>query len=452
VSFASEIRASLPAALAKINAALLLGDAEHGRAERVALHASLISLIHRDATGVRRTLEASAAPVARRIDNYVAAAGREVSDESVPALAAALMLVRNCDDDLRLVETLCGREDAYTELSTTVADAALACLVAHQRRTKDDQSCLPLLVYLLNLAVTPELRQRLEDTYQVIRDNIVSASDSGTEHEVEHRLIRELIFPHIDTLQLSPAGRLQFTSRIAEWLANLGRTAWHELEQRELARAVYTSALELPCQPAVRARLEEQCAQVDAEIRQREKSVRLERAGHRIVIDAEGISFDEHRLAHDEVTGVRHGLSPESGRVIAWCSADRVVVLDSSNVFAGDGAETAYAALLEALHHFIVPELGARLVEAIRGDATVFVGPLALNRVGAALAANPLSPEEAFVPYARLRYHLNDDSLVVTDVENPALAQSHSLAEIWNATIIGSVIDALAHDANPVLT
>lgn len=449
-SFVGEIRSSLPAAVSKINAALLLNDAENGRADRVALQASLIALIQRDAVGVRRTLETSSAPVARRIDSYIVIAQREAADESMPALSAAVSLVRNCDDELRLVETLCGREDIYVELSNSVADAALNCLVAHQRRTQDDQSCLPVLVYLLNMEVTPELRRRLEDTYQVIRDNLVTASDSSTEHELEHQLIRDLILPHLDQLQLSATGRLKFTTRIAEWLGNLGQAAWHDLDDRGLARAMLATALELPSDATVRASIEEQFAMLDGEIQLQEKILQLARADHWIVVDADGIAFDEQRLAHGEITGLRYGFT-ENGFVVAWCSAEQMVVLDSTNLLAGDDAAADYTALVDAMTYFAVPKLVDRLLEAIRSNATVLVGEVLLQRHGVLFPTDAVDADAVPVPYRRLQHQLEDGQLVLADAENAARGLSQSIADVWNAAIIGSVIEALANEASATL-
>lgn len=456
-SFVGELRASLSAALAKINAALLLADAERGRADRAALHSSLIAMIHRDGIGVRRTLETSAAPVAQRIDTFVATARRMLSDESANALSVGCSLVRNCDDDLRLVEILCGRGDTYAELSHGVADAAVACLVAHQRRTQDDHACLPLLVYLMNMAVTPELRHRLEETYQVIRGNVVTngVADlevAGAEHELEYQLIVEKIIPQLDSLQLSAHGQLQFTSRVAEWLGHLASTAWHDLNRLDLATAVFTTALELPCNPESRAPLERAHALLQGEMIRRARTFQLERNGHTVTLDPETIRYDDVRLPLLEITGLRYGITPEGGFTIAWCSAEIVVSLDASNVLAGDGAEADYRAILRAIDRLLVPTLGVQLIEALRNDATILLGETPVSKAGINLGLSPgaAANAEMLVPFSRLRVQLDATTLVLSDAENPALTQQHILSEVWNAAIIAAVVEALSHpSSNP---
>jgi hypothetical protein len=455
-TFVAELRASLPAALAKINAVLLLGDAERGRSDRAALHARLIAMIHRDGIGVRRTLEDSAVPVARRIDTFVREARRAAGDESANALAVGCSLVRHCDDDLRLVETLCGHDDTYTELSHGVADAAVACLVTHQRRTQDDHACLPLLVYLMNMAVTPELRQRLEDTYQVIRDNVVAnavgsaTNATGAEHELEHQLIVEKIVPHLDRLQLSAQGQLQFSSRVAAWLAQLAKTAWHELDRPDLASAMLTSALALPCDPAARTPMEQDWDLLEAELLRR-RTFHLERNGHTLTIDAREIRFDEVHLPLQEITGLRHGVTASGEFAIAWCSTETVVVLGASNLLRGDDVAADYHAIIGAIDRFLVPELGVRLMEALRSDATVFLGETPLTKAGIDLApaSKPMPGVDTHVPFSRLQVQSDSTILVMSDTENPAITQIHRLSEAWNATIIPAVIEALTHESTP---
>ncbi|HEX2854856.1 MAG TPA: hypothetical protein VHO24_16605 [Opitutaceae bacterium] len=456
-SYVGEIRASLSAAIAKINAALLLADAERGRQDRAALHTSLIAMIHRDGVGVRRTLEASAAPVAQRIDTFVAAARRGLHDESANALTIGCNLVRNCDDDLRLVEILCGRDDAYTELSHGVADAAVACLVAHQRRTQDDDACLPLLVYVMNMAVTPELRHRLEETYQVIRGNVVVTGGTadevaGAEHELEHRLIVEKIIPQLSMLQLSAAGRLRFTTRVAEWLGNLASTAWRDLDRLDLADAVLTTALGLPCDPATRAPLERNQDSLQAERVRRAKIFQLERHGHTVRIDADEICYDDVRLSIPEITGLRYGVLEDGGLAIAWCSAEVVVSLDASNVLDGETAVDDYQAIMRAIDRLLVPALGVQLIEALRGDATILLGETPVSKAGIHLGASPDSPADTptLVPFERLKVRSDTTTLILSDADNPALKQHHKLSEVWNAVLIATVVEAWSHpSSNP---
>jgi hypothetical protein len=454
--FVAALRSSLPAAIAKINATLLILDAEHGRNERVALHASLINLIHRDGAGVRRTLEASAAPLARRIDSFVATARLDANDESVPALSVARALIQNCDADLRLVETLCGGEEAYTELSSSVADAALTCLVTHQRRTDEDQPCLTPLVYLLNMTVTPELRQRLEETYDVIRGN-VGASASGedpnnaaSELARDHRMIAGIILPQLDTLLLSPAGRFQFTSRLAEWLEALANAAWPGSGELALADAVLATASTLPCEPVTRARLEARRKEIEPELLRQKKSLWLERTGHVLAVNAEGVSFDDQRLPLTEITGLRYGTTTDGGTILAWCSEAQVFELDSSAFFSGDTAAADYAAVVASFAHFVVPELVARLVAAVRHHATILIGETSLSTAGLGFPATAPDVTEDPVPYLRLEHRENDGFFILTDVENPVKNHRHALSEVWNAVVAGSVIDELAGGGNPV--
>jgi hypothetical protein len=443
-SFVAEIRAALPGVISQINSTLLVSHAEHSRTERAGLHASLIGLIHRDLTSVRRTLDSCAIPIARRIDAFVASAREAAASETAPPLATAKALIEGCDDDLRLVKALCAGEEAYLEFSSTVADTALGSVVAHQRRTQDDRSCLLLLTYLLNLDVTPELRRRLDETYQVIRTNVL-VTDTNPDAAVatferDHRLIAEIILPQLDTLQLSTHGQKEFVSHLAQWLRRLAVAAWRDHNRPDFAEVALTTALELHCNRGIRAQLEDEWEQLQNELHGPQGDpLEVERHGRRFAITLTEISLDDQRHPLVAVTGVR--ASGSAAPFIAWCVGDATFTLDAENFFHGDTAAADHAAILEAVHRLLVPHLIAQLLDAIRTNAPVFLGDTALTSAGVSL-----TPGKNPVPYARIHRRIDEQALVLSDAENPAVTESYILAQVWNAGVIGNVFDVLAHE------
>jgi hypothetical protein len=141
--------------------------------------------------------------------------------------------------------------------------------VAYQRQTADDCGCLPVLLYLLGMETTPELKRRLADTFEVVYRNALS----GKHHSVEeaprvavtettsdfdrsYRLLAAEVIPGMEKFGLGGVARQEYASRIAGMLQQLAITACNETGNMALATNAFATALELPCSPEVRAGLE----------------------------------------------------------------------------------------------------------------------------------------------------------------------------------------------------
>ena len=173
--FVTQLRATLPEALAKISAVLALSHGRQGRANRASLHAALVTHIHGDTAGARRALEEYAGPTARRIEARSAEAETRLASAAGTGQAEAVALLRACDEDLRLIELLCGRTaDYYVEVSHGLVDTALDCMVGYQRETYDDFGCLPVLLRLLDMEASPELKARVAQTFEAVYKNALS--------------------------------------------------------------------------------------------------------------------------------------------------------------------------------------------------------------------------------------------------------------------------------------
>jgi hypothetical protein len=466
-----QIRANLPQALAKICAALALSHGEQGRADRAALHAALVIHIHGDTVGPQRVLEACATPIARRIDDRVRAATNRVRPQAATGLAAAIALIRNNDEDLRLIEMLCGRTaEFYHEVSHSVAGAGLGCLVAYQRQTADDCGCLPVLLYLLGMETTPELKRRLADTFEVVYRNALS----GKHHSVEeaprvavtettsdfdrsYRLLAAEVIPGMEKFGLGGVARQEYASRIAGMLQQLAITACNETGNMALATNAFATALELPCSPEVRAGLEKARAKLQRDFTAREEEgLRAETEGSHLLVNQHGVCLNGTWTSPAEIAALRHGTETrtEGGAVvttylIAWRNTSgEVFVLNHTNLFPpSDSAAGHFASILDSFYASLVPGLVDRLVRTIRAGEEVFLGETPLKPEGM-LLGSPADfwKRDELVPYAMLETKMEGGQLILSSKNNPWRSETHDVAQTWNAAIITRVIEALLCD------
>lgn len=184
-----------------------------------------------------------------------------------------------------------------------------------------------------------------------------------------------------------------------------------------------------------------------------------ENAPHLLEIDPTRLVFDGAILTPDEITGLRYGVTdldtpagPVRAHRIAWCSSDTVVLLDETNVFAGDPEVAArqYSLILEVLYGVVVPGLIVRLVEWIQRGETVPLGFAQLRSEGFSFSGRTFHwPSEAAVPYSELAHALDGGDFVVIRSGEETETERYALNEVWNAAIAGHVIDALAGSTPP---
>ena len=188
----------------------------------------------------------------------------------------------------------------------------------------------------------------------------------------------------------------------------------------------------------------------------------FEVAGHRLDLNPVRLAFDGVTLAPEEITGLRYGVADmvtEQGlqrwHRISWCSADRVVSLDETNLLQPASGQPVrlYNLILETLYGVVVPGLLVRLVEAVRRGEAVPLGRALLRRDGLALPPRTFNwPREKVVPYSEIAHAIDDGDFVVHRIGEEDDTERFALAEIWNAALAGHVIDALATDHPPLDT
>jgi hypothetical protein len=473
IEFVGQMRATIPDALAKICSALALSHAEQGHGNRGALHAALVIHIHGDNTGARQVLESRATPVVRRIDTRVTETKGRVALPDANGLTDAVALIHNNDEDLRLVDILCGRAaEYYREVSHSVADTALNCLVAYQRRTGDDRGCLPVLFYLQGMEATPEFKLRLAETFRIVRGNALSGERRNvpekrlgravkeseiSNYEKEYRLFTDHVIPGLDRMEVGEASRQEYSGRVAVALKNLAVAAFHENDNGTLAMNAFATAFALPCSDEVRTDLDKEKARLQQQIEVRqEKELRMDTETGVLLVTREGIGLDGQLTAAADLAGLRHGVRSRTvGRktvksyVIAWRTASGAEFeLNSEKLLApSENTGQDYARILDTFYFFFVPALIDRLVAAIRKGEEVLVGETPIKRQGLLLASTVRFGErDELVSYASLETRVEGGQLALSSKHNPWLSDTYVIADTWNAVIFQQIIEAVLRE------
>jgi len=465
-----QIQATIPDALAKICAALALGHGEQGRGARGALHAALVMHIHGDSTDARRALETRAAPIVRRIDARINESKNRATQDPAAGLTEAISLVRTNDEDLHLIEILCGRSaEYYREVAQGVADRVLNSLVPYQRQTGDDHGCLPVLVYLLGMEVAPELRLRLEDTYRIVHGNAVSGQHRSvperrlgpaaddlelSDYEKDFGLLKEHVIEGMARLNLGKASRTQYCGRVASMLKDIAFAAYHENNNFTLATEVFSTAMDLPCGDAVRTVLENDRAQLQGEFEtQKGKEVRLKAGSDVLQITREGVGFNGNWMPAADLAGLR--FKAETGAdddreaaayVVAWRTTDgKEFEVNRGNLLPpSDHAGQDYARILDAFYYYFVPDLIDRLAAAVHRGEQVLIGETPVKSKGLILAsAARFGERDELVAYNALEFKIEDGQLSLSSRLNQWLADSYVVSDTWNAVFFQQLIEAV---------
>lgn len=469
--FVDQMRTTLPEALAKICAVLALSHARQGYAERASLHAALVTHVHGDTAGARRALEAYAAPIARRIDASAMEARNRLAQSSRQGMEEAMALLHHCEEDLRLIELLCGRTtDYYVEVSQGLVAAVLDCVVAYQRETQDDFGCLPVLLHLLDMEALPVLKSRVRENFNAIYGNALVGGSrppmivAGLEGEAAidearaYQLIVDSILPGLDQLGLGEASRQMYAARAAILLKDLAIAAGIERDDIELATRAFAAALSLPVSDPLRESLESDQAQMQRDYETRkEKELQVESEGAQLIVNRHGICLNNCWVAPGEVAGLRHGLvqSPDGSTaagtyLIAWRSyAGEEFELNSTNLLlASSYVEEHYNRILDSIYHFIVPGLIERTAAGVRAGHEGFLGTTRLDTSGVVLAgaSSHFWQKHEPVSYAHLETRIEDGRLIVSSKVNPRQTETHDLANVWNAALFGYVVEALSRE------
>lgn len=271
LEFGSSLRFSLAEALIKINAELALRHLESGHRELAALHVRLVKGMVSDASKIQTVFESVMSPTIERLQQQIrrvrqgSEAHPEFAGRSANDLAGQAFPLFSL---YKLIQGETSRFDADIFQETTIVCTNAA--VAFYRATKDNAVFVSLLERILPMAVTPELRQRVELNISIGKTNLerdrfqpllqILDKVQSTETQAKSKLwrIRDQVVTQITAM--SAADRttnpvvLELCDNTAGRLLQIATDAVNLDHDRELA----AEALDLACRIVNRLDLKEQ--------------------------------------------------------------------------------------------------------------------------------------------------------------------------------------------------
>jgi hypothetical protein len=174
LQFGQSLRRSLPEALIKINAELALRHFESGHKELGALHVRLVKAMVSDASKIDAVLQSVMGPTIDRLQQQSRRV-RQSSEEHPEFSARSIKELVEQVVPLHSVYRLMHGEDSPLPDAEVFVQTAILCTnaaVAFHRATRDNAGFVHLLERILPIAITPELRQRIELNISIGKANL----------------------------------------------------------------------------------------------------------------------------------------------------------------------------------------------------------------------------------------------------------------------------------------
>ena len=174
--FARRMRATLPEALGKINAELAVVFAQLGKIENARFHIRLMRETHQGQDNVEKIAELVLTPARNRLKEQIQRAKQSAQQNPAAAHEAARILIDHAHPLLEVFDLFFGEQEHFQkELFDEVANTAVNCLVAYQRKTGDNEQFVKLLERALRLAESIEVRQRIEENIGIGKGNLIGS-------------------------------------------------------------------------------------------------------------------------------------------------------------------------------------------------------------------------------------------------------------------------------------
>jgi hypothetical protein len=174
--FARRMRATLPEALGKINAELAVVFAQLGKIEIARFHLRLMRETHQGQDNVEKIAELVLTPARNRLKEQIQRAKQSAQQNPADAHEAARILIEHAHPLLEVFDLFFGEQAHFQkEIFDDVANTAVNCLVAYQRKTGDNEQFVKLLERALPLAESIEVRQRIEENIGIGKGNLIGS-------------------------------------------------------------------------------------------------------------------------------------------------------------------------------------------------------------------------------------------------------------------------------------
>lgn len=161
--FVRRMRATLPLALAKINAELALAHAKNGRMPLAKMHVQLLREGNEGLANLEKAAELVLTPARNRLKEQIKRAQERAKSNPQDAASAARELLQQAQSALPLYDLFFGKDsDLRNDLFEEVASVCNRLQIAYYKATGDDRTCLEILKLVLPFATSTDLRQSIE--------------------------------------------------------------------------------------------------------------------------------------------------------------------------------------------------------------------------------------------------------------------------------------------------
>ena len=491
--FARRMRATLPIALAKLNALLAVRYAEAKRNEDAKVHVQLMREVSQTSTCFRETSQLAIEQTVSRLRLQINRAQERADKNPSDALNAACVLVDHARDAIALIGLFFDeKNDIAADLSDDVAGLCNRLQVIYHKATGDNTGCQALLEIVRPLAVSSELKKQIEENIAILKGNVAQKRldpllaalrgivESVGEPKAKCERIRLEIVPALAELIRKEGAdsevACEFSDTVAHALRGLSIDANNDYDDSDTALVAITSAWNLARDPALKERLAADKNTITGNVAASEKNnLVLKIRSDEIEITREKVRYNSQVLHCKDIQGIRFGIfarytngaKSSVSYLIAICdSRGGVVNLECKRFFRSeDQAKADYQAILGSLFYHVVPSLCSRIAQSIVDGGRTPFGNCYLAEHGVQGETGALFWKEAFLlpwdethadcsgGYLHLRTYAGGMTLAqqrramtglgqrrLMDVlGDPIISKDFSLRDVWNAVIFEEI-------------
>jgi hypothetical protein len=474
--YARHLRTALPRALNKISAEVIVTMADGGHTGRARKHLDLVEKHGNGADGVETMAGYALSPVVARLHEHIETARRRADHKPAEAAGAARDLLDHAEASLDIYTIFSDAGESRKEIFDEVASTVVDCAVDYQRKTDDNKTFVAVLERALPLAVSDEVRRRVQKNVDIGKGNLSLVVIQPVLDSL--RAIRETkgpakaIFASIqndilgclakiqDKHGAKSAAANQLSDAIAIALRAVSIDAHNIYDDLETALDAITIARVLARDPELQKQIAEDFAQVNRSKQQRDQhNLKLTIRSDEIEVTHDRVRLNTTTLSAADIVGVRYGsfkqytngVNTSTSYLVSVASGHHGLLdIECKRWFRSEEqAQSDFQAILEALYVQIVPGLCDRLAKRIAAGGEVALGDWILSRKGMSGATGALFwKEEHQISWADVRFVIHQGQLNISSATNPKAKASFSIREAWNAAIFKELANAIVTELN----
>lgn len=474
--YARQIRATLPRALNKISADVVVTLVAEGNDDLARGHLDLVRVHGNGSAGVDMTADCALSPLTARLHEHVESARRRADDGSAEAVEAARELLELAEASLSKYHLFGSNGESRKEIFDEVAGAVVTFAVTHQRKTEDNATFVALLERAFPLAVSDEVRERVKKNIEIGRGNLslellqpvvdalrtIRESDHSSKAKLAQ--IQQEILPRLSECAAENGEQ----SALAEQLANIIAVALRGVsieahnnhDDYETALAAIKIAGDLARESGLRTQITEDRAHLLRNKQQREQNnLSLLIRSDEVDITHERVRYNTVTLPASDISGVRFGVFTQYTNGIKTSTSYLVAVgstrhgaieIECKRWFRGeDMAANDFQQIVKALYLQIVGGLCDRLAKQIVAGKEVPLGEWILTAKGLRGSTGTLFwKKDHVISWTDVRFGSHQGYLNISSATNAKASAAFSLRDVWNAPIFKELANAVVAELN----